>query len=112
MKYVSIELPENFEKGDCYNCPFQYFEVNGFDGCDSRCIFSCRPIECPLEIKILNLHEEVLGRLVNEYISKVNCCDECFASVYCTVNGLRESRLPQDYCIENIKKYFEGKESS
>ena len=45
-------------------------------------------------------------RLINEYISKVGCCDECFASTYCTVNGLRETRVPQDYCVKNIKRYF------
>lgn len=45
-------------------------------------------------------------KLINEYISKVGCCDECFASTYCTVNGLRESRVPQGYCARNIKRYF------
>lgn len=53
------------------------------------------------------LAEEINERLINEYISKVECCDECFASVYCTVNGLRESRVPQDYCVNNIKRYFD-----
>ena len=52
------------------------------------------------------LAEEINERLINEYISKVDCCDECFASVYCTVNRLRESRVPQDYCVKNIKRYF------
>ena len=50
--------------------------------------------------------EEINERLIKEYISKVVCCDECFASVYCTVNGLRKSRLPQDYCVKNIERYF------
>ncbi len=50
--------------------------------------------------------EAINERLINEYISKVKCCDECFASVFCTVNRLRESRVPQEYCVENIKKYF------
>ena len=49
---------------------------------------------------------EINERLINEYLSKVECCDECFASVYCTVNRLRESRVPQDYCAQNIKRYF------
>lgn len=52
------------------------------------------------------LSESINERLINEYISKIKCCDECFASVFCTVNGLRESRVPQDYCVENIKRYF------
>ena len=50
--------------------------------------------------------KEINERLINEYISKVDCCDECFVSVYCTVNGLRKSRVPQDYCVDNIKSYF------
>lgn len=53
------------------------------------------------------LAEEINERLINEYISKVDCGDECFASVYCTVNRLRESRVPQDYCAKNIKRYFD-----
>lgn len=53
------------------------------------------------------LAEEINERLINEYISKVECCDECFASVYCTLNKLRESRVPQDYCVENIKRCFD-----
>lgn len=53
-----------------------------------------------------NLAEEINERLINEYISKVKCCDECFSSIYCTVNGLRKSRVPQDYCVKNIKRYF------
>lgn len=50
MKYTAIELPDDFEKGDCHNCPFQYYEANGFDGCDSRCVFNYRYDECPLQI--------------------------------------------------------------
>ena len=53
------------------------------------------------------LAEDINERLINEYISKVNCCDECFASTYCTVNGLRKSRVPQEYCVDNIKRYFD-----
>ena len=60
------------------------------------------------ELKQLREHNE---KLINEYISKVGCCDECFASVYCTVNGLRESRVPQDYCVKNIERYFNDKTS-
>ena len=56
------------------------------------------------------LHRDEINEiLIREYISKVKCCDECFASVYCTVNGLRESRMPQDYCVKNIKRYFGDK---
>lgn len=56
--------------------------------------------------------EEINERLIKEYISKVRCCDECFASIYCTVNKLRESRVPQDYCVKNIERYFGDKASS
>lgn len=55
--------------------------------------------------------EEINERLIKEYISKVGCCDECFASIYCIVNGLRESRVPQDYCVENIERYFRDEAS-
>ena len=61
-------------------------------------------------MKIKALEQELLcDRLAREYISKVKYCDECFASTFCTINGLRNSRVPQSYCIENIKKYFESK---
>lgn len=60
---------------------------------------------------IPTLAGEINEKLINEYISKVGCCDECFASIYCTVNGLRESRVPQDYCVKNIKGYFSDKAS-
>lgn len=63
-----------------------------------------------MKVAIESLEQEpVCDRLAGEYISKVKCCDECFASTFCTINGLRNSRVPQSYCIENIKKYFESK---
>ena len=46
--------------------------------------------------------------LVKEYISKVECCDECCAYWYCVENKLRESRVPQEYCCENLKNYFKN----
>jgi len=55
--------------------------------------------------------EEINEKLIKEYISKVGCCDECFASTYCTLNGLRESRVPQNYCVKNIESYFKDKVS-
>lgn len=55
--------------------------------------------------------EPVCDILAREYMSKVKCCDECFASTFCTINGLRNSRVPQDYCVENIKRYFGDKAS-
>ena len=52
--------------------------------------------------------KEQTERLIKEYLSKCKCCDECFASVYCTINQLRNSRKPQGYCVSNIQSYFEN----
>lgn len=46
-------------------------------------------------------------KIIAEYISKCECCDECFATCFCTENGLRKCREPQDYCIQNIKLFLE-----
>lgn len=94
-------------------------EILKEDGCGYCTWQSINPYECEneecevkqaLELAIQSLSQEPLcDRLAREYISKVKYCDECFASVFCTINGLRNSREPQSYCIENIKKYFESK---
>lgn len=50
-----------------------------------------------------------LERLANEYVSKCNWCDECFAETYCTLNGLRESREPcknEEKCVNTIINYL------
>lgn len=66
--------------------------------------------EKALDLAIKALEDRTQNeKLINEYISKVEFCDECFASVYCTVNGLRKSRVPQEYCVKNIKRYFDEK---
>ena len=44
--------------------------------------------------------------LIKEYLSKCECCDECFAEYFCIKNDLRESREPKDYCVENIRQYL------
>ena len=44
--------------------------------------------------------------LIREYLSKCKACDECFAEVFCTLKGIRNSREPQHYCINNIEKYL------
>ncbi len=54
MKYVEIELPENFERGDCYNCPFchsysSFDEDDGWDYWDG-CNLDYNE-ECKLQIK-------------------------------------------------------------
>jgi len=47
--------------------------------------------------------------LCREYLSKVKCCDECFIEFYCIENHLRSSRVPQGYCVENLKDYLRPK---
>ena len=44
--------------------------------------------------------------LIKEYLSKCKCCDECIASVYCTLNNLRTSRIPEHGCEEKIMQYL------
>lgn len=80
------------------NCPIQYDAGNM-----GEIIENLEAISEILE------QEPLCDRLVREYISKVKYCDECFASTFCTINSLRNSRVPQSYCVENIKKYFESK---
>ena len=50
MKYTTIALPDEFEKGDCDVCPFCYEEYIEGDGYEGFCIFHCRYDECPIEI--------------------------------------------------------------
>ena len=50
--------------------------------------------------------EEQTDKLIKEYLSKCECCDECFAEYFCIENDLRKDRIPQDYCVCNIKQYF------
>ena len=47
MKYALIELPEDFEKGHCLECPLGYVT----DDADVCCSLNSRYYECPLEIK-------------------------------------------------------------
>ena len=47
--------------------------------------------------------------LIKEYLSKCECCDECFAEYFCIKNDLRESREPKDYCVENIRQYLSAR---
>lgn len=41
-------------------------------------------------------------RLTKEYLSKTNCCDECFCEYWCIINGTKKDRLPYDGCEQNI----------
>lgn len=46
MKYAKIRLPDNFEKGQCRECPVSYWDEDGED----RCPMMARSDECPLDI--------------------------------------------------------------
>ena len=43
--------------------------------------------------------------MIIEYLDRIHLCDECVASIHCTVNGLRKSREKQSYCRNNIESY-------
>lgn len=54
-------------------------------------------------------YKEAFQRLTEEYISRVKCCDECFAETFCIEQQRRESRLPckdKMKCVSNIYDYF------
>ena len=54
MKYALLELPDNFKKGCCQDCPFSYtewFDDDGYTDCQDVCVFNSRYDECPLDIK-------------------------------------------------------------
>lgn len=48
MKYkYEFEIDDEFEKGDCYDCPLHYEEY--YDRDDAiRCVLECNYNECPL----------------------------------------------------------------
>ena len=55
------------------------------------------------------LYKEAIQRLTGEYISKVKCCDECFAESFCIEQQRREGRLPckdRMKCVSNIYDYL------
>jgi hypothetical protein len=54
MKYTKIDLPDDFEKGQCVDCPFSFMATTGLSDdeyYDNYCVFFCRFDECPLEIE-------------------------------------------------------------
>ena len=54
MKYALIELPDNFEKGCCQDCPISYtewFDDDGYTDCQDVCVLNSRYDECPLDIR-------------------------------------------------------------
>lgn len=51
MKYTTIALPDNFEKGDCESCPFSYFELDTDGAPYDECVFEWYREPCKLEVK-------------------------------------------------------------
>lgn len=45
-------------------------------------------------------------KLIREYLSKCDTCDECFAEIYCIQEHLKTGRTPQVTCNEKIKRYL------
>lgn len=53
--------------------------------------------------------KDIIYRLAGKYIFQIKACDECFAEIYCTSKGLRDSRAPcadQEKCINNCINYL------
>ena len=50
MKYrYEFEL-QDFEKGDCYECPLSYTEYDDrYEEWNDHCVLGCHYEECPLE---------------------------------------------------------------
>ena len=48
-----------------------------------------------------------LGKLANEYISKCQQCDDCFAEFYCVEHGIKENRIPdENKCPNKVITYI------
>lgn len=67
MKYTTIALPDDFEKGDCERCPFSYldYDIDG-DPYDD-CVFEWYREPCKLEVKefvpVADIVDEVFGQM-------------------------------------------------
>jgi hypothetical protein len=51
FKY-EFKIDDDFEKGCCYDCPFQeweYYDDDGYSDCYSYCALHSNYQECPLE---------------------------------------------------------------
>ena len=64
MKFTTIKLPDDFEKGMCHNCPFSYEDEQ--DISSVICVFHCRYDECPLEIGENNKLEQIRNEIAQE----------------------------------------------
>lgn len=53
---VTIEVDKNFEKGNCYSCPFSYeldWDDDGYIESETHCVLNCcvgEIEECPLVV--------------------------------------------------------------
>lgn len=54
-------------------------------------------------------NKESLEIITKEYLSKVNCCDECCAEHYCIKECIKTSREPVDGCDKKIIAYLKGR---
>lgn len=52
--------------------------------------------------------KDAYKKLCKEYLSKCenSGCDGCIAQMYCTKNGLRQSRYPQKDCVKKLQDYL------
>lgn len=50
MKQTTINLPDDFEKGQCDICPFMFEEFDINLGFDMFCVFSWKHDKCELEV--------------------------------------------------------------
>lgn len=46
--------------------------------------------------------KEMIERLGNEYMSKIQYCDECFCEYWCIENQVKEGRTPRKHCVYNV----------
>ena len=54
MKTVYLEVEDDFEIGDCYNCPLSYdnyYDEDGYSEVDTYCVLHCSYENCPLKIR-------------------------------------------------------------
>ena len=64
MKYTTIALPDDFEKGDCERCPFSFldYDIDG-DPYDD-CVFEWHREPCKLEVgEVVHIEDKVYKAL-------------------------------------------------
>lgn len=70
MKHALIELPDDFGKGVCHDCPLY---------ADDCCVLHYRYDECPLELDVpdkiraeIEQITDTMGVSYNQYVSKID----------------------------------------